>query len=59
MSDDYATFREPQELHDALLQFSSLASSNRPDRIRVVLLSSLKHESLMETELNGGVDGPN
>lgn len=59
LSSDYATFRDPQSLHDALLNMSNPETTDLDPiiHVRAVILSPLEHQNLTEMELNGGIDG--
>lgn len=58
----YTTFDEPSSLADAISRDGGGAqdssSSALPTRLRVCILRPLDAKKLTETELNGGIDGP-
>lgn len=54
----FTTFNEPPSLFDVISQTLNDSTSTLPTHIRVCIMAPLNGKTLTETELNGGIDGP-
>ncbi|OBT42146.1 hypothetical protein VE00_08299 [Pseudogymnoascus sp. WSF 3629] len=54
----FTTFNDPPSLFDAVSQTLNGSTSTLPTHIRVCIMAPLDGKTLTETELNGGIDGP-
>ncbi|KFZ00879.1 hypothetical protein V500_00937 [Pseudogymnoascus sp. VKM F-4518 (FW-2643)] len=54
----FTTFNDPPSLFDAVSQTLNDSTSTLPTHIRVCIMAPLDGKTLTETELNGGIDGP-